>query len=308
MRLLMILLLFSFSSFAQNNVEGKWKITGLKGMTQTLIEDLFKAAAKTNTSSPDFKGTFLDSMTLNESSALGFFGFVYVDIENPMLRGYDSCELYLYFREDGKVASLAICNNEFQESHGEWLCKNNEVEFLGTDFFGEETTPYYFTAASKKINDSTLVLSKVIQKRPFSLTLTHVKEIPGENWETIEAVGADEWPVMEEPAAGEEPIFTFVEELPEFPGGDAAMLKFIQTNLRYPQMEKENDISGKVVVQFVIKKDGSVDFPEVTHSVSPGLDEEALRIVRLLPDFKPARQQGKAVNIYYNLPIRFSLE
>ncbi|MCW5908392.1 MAG: energy transducer TonB [Chitinophagales bacterium] len=103
-------------------------------------------------------------------------------------------------------------------------------------------------------------------------------------------------------------VFTFVEQMPEFAGGDAALVTFIGENIRYPQLERDNNIEGKVFIRFVVMEDGSVDSVEVIRSVSPGIDAEALRVVRMLPKFaKPGYQQGKAVKVYYTLPISFNL-
>jgi protein TonB len=112
-----------------------------------------------------------------------------------------------------------------------------------------------------------------------------------------------EAPVVEEPK-----IFTFVEQNPEFPGGDAELIKFLQKNIQYPQMERDNDIQGKVLLRFVVMEDGSVQDVNVVRSVSPGLDKEAVRVVKMLPKFKPGKQQGKAVRVYFNLPVVFKLQ
>ncbi|HRG88708.1 MAG TPA: TonB family protein [Chitinophagales bacterium] len=104
------------------------------------------------------------------------------------------------------------------------------------------------------------------------------------------------------------PIFTFVEQMPVFPGGDAALVKFLQQNLKYPQMERDNDIQGKVLLRFVVLENGSVDDVIVIKGVSPGLDAEAMRVIKLMPKFTPGRQQGKPVKVYYNIPIVFKLQ
>ena len=102
-------------------------------------------------------------------------------------------------------------------------------------------------------------------------------------------------------------VFNFVEQSPEFPGGEQALIQFLQQNITYPDMERDSDIQGKVLVRFVVLEDGSVSNVVVVKSVSPGLDNEAVRVVKLLPKFKPGYQQGKPVKVYYNLPIVFKL-
>ena len=102
-------------------------------------------------------------------------------------------------------------------------------------------------------------------------------------------------------------VFTVVEQMPQYPGGDEALVKFIQKNLQYPQMERDNDIQGRVLVKFIVNEDGSVSDAQVKRSISPGLDKEALRVINMLPRFIPGRQQGKAVKVYFLLPVAFKL-
>ena len=102
-------------------------------------------------------------------------------------------------------------------------------------------------------------------------------------------------------------VYTFVEQNPEFMGGDAELIKYIQKNLQYPQMERDNNIQGKVLLRFVILEDGTPSDIKIIRPVSPGLDKEAIRLVKNLPKFVPGRQQGKPVRVYFNLPIVFKL-
>jgi protein TonB len=107
--------------------------------------------------------------------------------------------------------------------------------------------------------------------------------------------------------SGAEP-FIVVEEMPMFPGGDAALLKFIGANTMYPEAAKENNIQGKVIIRFCVKPDGSVSLASILKGVSPELDAEALRVVNSLPAFNPGRQGGKAVPVWYMVPISFTLK
>lgn len=96
--------------------------------------------------------------------------------------------------------------------------------------------------------------------------------------------------------------------MPEFPGGDRALMNFIAANLSYPIAAQDNKIEGKVVVQFVVTKSGKVGEVKVARSVHPVLDNEAVRVCRLLPDFIPGRNSdGDPVNVWYTLPINFKL-
>ena len=103
-------------------------------------------------------------------------------------------------------------------------------------------------------------------------------------------------------------VFDVVEQKPQFPGGDAALLKFISEHLHYPPMAQENNIQGRVVVQFVVTKTGAVGDVRVVRGKDPDLDKEAVRVVKLLPKFIPGKMNGHAVNVWYTLPIQFKLQ
>ena len=102
-------------------------------------------------------------------------------------------------------------------------------------------------------------------------------------------------------------VFTVVEEPPQFPGGEAALIKYIADHTRYPEEAKKNGIEGRVVVQFVVTKTGRVDDVKVVRPKDPGLDAEAVRVVKSLPSFIPGRMCGKVVSCKYILPVNFSL-
>lgn len=105
-----------------------------------------------------------------------------------------------------------------------------------------------------------------------------------------------------------EEVFTHVEQMPKFPGGDAELYKFIRNNLNYPAMAIENNVQGRVVVQFVVTKDGSIGNVKVVRSVDRDLDNEAIRVCKKLPKFIPGKQNGQPVNVWYTLPVTFKLQ
>lgn len=100
-------------------------------------------------------------------------------------------------------------------------------------------------------------------------------------------------------------LFVQVDEDPEFPGGEEAMRKFIEDNLQYPRLAAENGISGKVYVTFVIDTDGTVLKPRLLRDIGGGCGTEAIRIIKLMPKWKPGKQNGKPVRVQYNLPVVF---
>jgi len=102
--------------------------------------------------------------------------------------------------------------------------------------------------------------------------------------------------------------FVVVEEMPMFPGGDAALLKYIGENTQYPEIAKENNIQGRVIVRFCVTSKGGVSQVSILKGVDPELDQEAIRVVNSLPAFKPGKQGGKPVPVWYMVPITFTLK
>lgn len=103
-------------------------------------------------------------------------------------------------------------------------------------------------------------------------------------------------------------VYNVVEQPPTFPGGEAALLKYIATHVKYPQIAQEQDIQGVVNLRFVVKEDGSVGDVQVAKSLESHCDAEAVRVVKSLPRFIPGKQQGKAVKVWFSLPVRFQLQ
>ena len=114
--------------------------------------------------------------------------------------------------------------------------------------------------------------------------------------------------VVEEEEESAQQIFTVVEEMPKFPGGDAELLKFIAKSIKYPVIAQENGIQGRVICAFVVNRDGSVVDAEVLRGVDPSLDKEALRVIGTMPKWTPGKQRGKPVRVKYTVPITFRLQ
>lgn len=102
-------------------------------------------------------------------------------------------------------------------------------------------------------------------------------------------------------------VFAFVEEMPEFPGGEKALMNFIARNTEYPQMERDNGIGGKVITQFTVNEDGTISDVQILRSPSTGFNREVSRVIKKLPAFKPGRQQGRAVKVRYVMSFVFNL-
>ena len=111
----------------------------------------------------------------------------------------------------------------------------------------------------------------------------------------------------DKPVIQEGEVFTVVEEMPQFPGGMGEAMRFLAKNIRYPAEAQKAKIEGRVIVRFVVTRDGKVSDAEVVRGVSPDLDAEAIRVVGLMPDWIPGKQRGKAVPVKYTMPIMFRL-
>ena len=105
-----------------------------------------------------------------------------------------------------------------------------------------------------------------------------------------------------------EEVFVVVEQQPEFPGGQAALMKYLNSSIKYPQVAQDNGIQGRVITQFVVEKDGSITDVQVVKGADPSLDKEAIRVVKAMPSWKPGQQQGKKVRVRYTLPVVFRLQ
>ena len=134
------------------------------------------------------------------------------------------------------------------------------------------------------------------------------EDIMASTEDNVEWVDIDEYDVVTvEPEPEEEEIFMVVEDQPEFPGGTAALLEYLRKNIKYPAICRENNIQGRVLVTFIVNKDGAIVEPEVVKSVNPSLDKEALRVISQMPNWKPGSQRGKPVRVKYTVPVNFRL-
>lgn len=118
--------------------------------------------------------------------------------------------------------------------------------------------------------------------------------------------GGDQVPVKEEEKAPE--VHTIVEQMPVFPGGEQALLAYVTSHVKYPEIAKEQDVQGIVQLRFVVLENGSIGDVQIVKSLESHCDAEAKRVVKSLPRFVPGKQQGKAVRVWYTLPIRFQIQ
>ena len=180
-----------------------------------------------------------------------------------------------------------------------------------------------YTARDVSLNEEmipiTLPEKKTVPPPPAAVTKAEIIEIVEDDADieedimastedNVEWVDLDEYDVVEvEPEPEDEEIFMVVEDQPEFPGGTAALLEYLRKNIKYPAICRENNIQGRVLVTFIVNKDGAIVEPEVVKSVNPSLDKEALRVISTMPNWKPGSQRGKPVRVKYTVPVNFRL-
>ena len=144
------------------------------------------------------------------------------------------------------------------------------------------------------------------------LTIVDDDQVSNEDKVSKEDQGTDDVTVVREikneVKTDPEKIFTAVEENPKFPGGEKAMYEYISTNICYPETAAQNNIQGRVTVQFVVEKDGSIGEVKVFRGKDPDLDKEAVRLVKSMPKFIPGKMNGQAVRVWYTLPVNFRLQ
>jgi protein TonB len=128
-------------------------------------------------------------------------------------------------------------------------------------------------------------------------------ETAGEVLKVKEQIAEPEPPKVEETK-----VFDVVEEMPQFPGGSAALFEYLNKNIKYPVVAEENGVQGRVVVTFVVERDGSITDVKVVRSVDPSLDKEAARVVKSMPRWNPGKQNGSAVRVKYTVPVTFRLQ
>ncbi|MGV8094394.1 MAG: energy transducer TonB [Mangrovibacterium sp.] len=139
--------------------------------------------------------------------------------------------------------------------------------------------------------------STVHVKSPSKYKSSPEKNVENEVENTVEDKAKDE---------KDEKIYTFVEQMPEFPGGTHALRKFIGKQLRYPKIAKEDAAQGQILVNFIVNREGNIWNVRILKSAHPALDQEVIRVIYSLPQWKPGVHHGRAVNVEYNIPVSFS--
>lgn len=198
---------------------------------------------------------------------------------------YVSFELFAS-RDKGQV--MSITDDEF-------------IEVLDEDVIATDQTP---PPPPPPVAQTTEIVLNIVDDNIKVNTDFDFSQDVDEDWEVEEYVPIDD--VQEEPE--EAPPVRFAEEMPEYIGGMEAMYSFLKNELQYPEVARNNNIQGTVLLEFVVERDGSVSNVKPLVSLYPECDAEAIRVVKKMPKWKPGKQMGKPVRCYFNLPIRFTLQ
>ena len=183
----------------------------------------------------------------------------------------------IFYADDGSYFKFET-SDSFQPESGE-PCKKMTITSYNPD--GTPRKNFYITETERRGDTSSI--------EPFTFTLSeHLFE-----------------QLLDIATSEEDTVYQIVEEMPQFPGGDQAMMDFMAKNVVYPQEAKDKGIAGRVFVSFVVEKDGSIDEVKVMRGIGGGCDEEAVRVVKSMPKWKPGKMKGEPVRVSYMMPINF---
>ena len=258
-----------------------------------------------------FASPVMMSCTSKEKKAENNLSNVMVGGENPFLVFIfeDNSEISIQGKHlncDGtpNFDYLAACGLTDENIDGITAMHSEEAKAIFGEFGANGAI--HFKVKGKTVKDMVSALAEyakaICSTEPLKVSIKKPATI-----DEIQAVGYSPTPTAERKAEEQGEIFQVVEEQPMYPGGMQELMKFLQTSIRYPKEAQERGIQGRVVVQFVVNKDGSICDEHVVRSVDPQLDAEALRVVRSMPNWTPGKQRGEAVRVRFTIPVSFKL-
>ena len=209
----------------------------------------------------------------------------------------------IFYEDDGTYVKFETSDG-FQPETGE-PCKKLTITSYNAD--GTPRNNFFITETERRGDTSTYSIE------PFTFTLSEhlfgqlLDVATSDENIVFQEINGDLYQSLKDKAVGDS-IYQIVDEMPKFPGGEQAMFKFISENVKYPQKAKDKNISGRVFVNFVVEKDGSVDEVKVLRSIGGGCDEEAVRVVKSMPKWTPGKQKGEPVRVSYIIPFVFKLD
>ncbi|GAO30052.1 energy transducer TonB [Geofilum rubicundum] len=204
------------------------------------------------------------------------------------------------FLQIGLIVSLALSLVAF-----EW---SSAVEASTLDFYGVEM--------DVPVEIIPITTHKEVEKPPMpkSVDLLLIEDNFSELEETLDLGSSElepdaewDWAALEGPAEEREEVLLLADEMPEFPGGEKALFQFLSSSVRYPREAISNEIEGRVYVEFVVDRHGKITRVNVKRGVHPSLDQEALRVIESMPDWKPGVKDGQLVNVLFTVPISFQI-
>lgn len=206
----------------------------------------------------------------------------------------------------GAIVALAFMFVSFEWTQHDVRLATNSL--ANDPIFVEELVPITFPDQKleppppPEVKPSELI-EIVTNEQEVTDAVTTVSEDQGQPYEVI-------WvpPVVETEKVDEDIIVDYVETMPEFPGGMTALMKYLGSNIKYPTISQEMGSAGRVIVQFVVNRDGSIANPTVVRGVDAYLDKEAIRVISSMPKWKPGVQNGKKVRVKYTVPVVFRLQ
>ena len=211
--------------------------------------------------------------------------------------------------ENTQAVELAKLNTEKKEAKVE---KKEIIKQEPEKFVEQVKSSVKFTAPiikkDSEVKEEDEIKLDEVQKSDKAVgafTVEGNDEVGGAVLKAKEDIAAPEPPkhVVEETK-----IFTVVEQMPMYPGGDAALMGYLRDNIKYPTVAAENGVQGRVVVGFVVERDGSITDVNILRGVDPSLDREAMRVVKSMPRWNPGKQNGSAVRVKYQVPVSFRLQ
>ena len=205
------------------------------------------------------------------------------------------------FFQSGLLVALALVFFAF-----EWKSYDKvNNQFTGTDYVViEEELPPVIQEQKKEVKPETTVLEIVKDDQEVKNEVDiNVEDDQNKKVTKYVPIIDDPDPVIIEP----QPVYTVVEDMPRFPGGEESMFRYLAGNIKYPVAAKETGIQGTVHLTFVVETDGSISNVSVLRGIGGGCDEEAMRVVRSMPNWTPGNQQGRPVRVQFNLPVKFVL-
>lgn len=210
--------------------------------------------------------------------------------------------LNLEYLADNKVAE-SLCNTKQYQYHLLGLANQNRQTGLYNHFNVSHLKNRIVMMNKKRTRTTGRI--KYALFAPLAIALLLVSNIEAVA-RTTERIAKEV--ITQATTDQDDPVFQVVEQMPEFPGGMGECMKWLGANMKYPKEAKEKGEHGRVIVQFVVNKDGSITNIEVVRNVSPSIDAEAVRVICAMPKWKPGMQRGKAVRVKYTMPVMFSLE